>query len=55
MYVEKTVITKFLGLQIDNQIKWKNYTEQVIPKLSGACSTVTSMICITNIRTLKLL
>ena len=29
-YVEETVNTKFLGLQIDNHINWKNHTEQII-------------------------
>jgi hypothetical protein len=33
-YVEETVNTKSLGLQIDNHINWKNQTEQMIPKLS---------------------
>jgi len=26
MYYEETVNTKFLGLQIDNHINWKNHT-----------------------------
>jgi len=31
-YVEETVNTKCLGLEIDNHIQWKNHTEQMIPK-----------------------
>jgi len=31
--VEETVNTKFLGLQIDNHIKWKNYID-MIPELT---------------------
>jgi hypothetical protein len=34
--IYETVNTKFLGLQTDNHINWKNHTEQVIPNLSGA-------------------
>ena len=26
-YIDETVNTKFLGLKIDNNIKWKNRTE----------------------------
>jgi hypothetical protein len=36
-YIEETVNTKFLGLQTDNNINWKDHTEEMIPKLSGAC------------------
>jgi hypothetical protein len=38
--IEDTVNTKFLGLQIDNHINWKNHIEEIIPKLSGACYAV---------------
>ena len=47
--------TKFLCLQIDNHINWKNHIEKMIPKLSGACYVVRSMIHISNINTLKLI
>jgi hypothetical protein len=36
-YIEERVITKFLGLQIDNHLNWKNHIDQPIPKLSRAC------------------
>jgi len=52
-YIEETVNTKFLGLQIDNHINWKNHIEQMIPKLSAACYTVRSMVHTSNINTLK--
>jgi hypothetical protein len=29
--MQETVNTKFLGLQIDNHINWKNPVEQIIP------------------------
>ena len=52
-YMEDTVNTKFLGLQIDNHTNWKNHTEQMIPMLIGACYATRSMVCISNIITLK--
>ena len=48
-YIEETVNTKFLGLQIDNHLTWKNHIAQIIPKLSAACYAVRSMAHITNI------
>jgi hypothetical protein len=36
-YIEETVDTKFLGLQIDNHINWKSHIEKIIPKLSMLC------------------
>ena len=41
--------TKFLGLQIDNHINWKNHIEENIPKLSAACYAIRSMARISNI------
>ena len=35
-YIEKTVNTVFLGLQIDNHIHWKIYIVQIIPMLNRA-------------------
>jgi len=52
-YIEETVNTKFLGLQMDNHPKWISHTEPMIPKLSEACYAVTSMGHITSINTLK--
>jgi hypothetical protein len=40
MYIEKTTDTKFLGLQTDNHISWKNHIEQIIPKLNAASYTI---------------
>ena len=48
-YIEERVNTKFLGLQIDNHINWKNHTEGMIHKLSGACYTVRLMDPVSNI------
>jgi hypothetical protein len=52
-YIEDTMNTEFLGLPIDNHIYWKNYTEQIIPKLSGECYAIRSMVNICNINILK--
>jgi hypothetical protein len=38
--IEGTINTKFLGLQIDNHLTWKNHFDQMVPKLSGACYAV---------------
>jgi hypothetical protein len=52
-YIGERVNTKFLGLQTDNHIYWKDHIEHVIPNLSGAYFTVKSMVHISNINTLK--
>jgi hypothetical protein len=52
-YVEKRVNTKFLGLKINNHLNCKNYIKQIIPKLSGTCYAISSMVHISNINTLK--
>ena len=52
-YIEEMINSKFLGLQIDNNLNWKNHTEQSIPKLSGAYYAISLMVHISNINTLK--
>jgi mannose/fructose/N-acetylgalactosamine-specific phosphotransferase system component IID len=52
-YKEETINIKFLGLQIDNHLTWKNHIDKMVPKLSGACYAVGSMYHISNINTLK--
>jgi hypothetical protein len=39
-YIEEMTNIKFLGLQIDTHLNWKNRIELMIPKLSGACYAV---------------
>ena len=53
MYIEQTVNAKFLGLQIDIRINWKNHIEQMTPKLSTVFHSARSMVHISNINILK--
>jgi hypothetical protein len=52
-YVEESVNTKFLDLQIGNLKNWKNHIDQMVPKLSRACYAVRSIFHISNTDTLK--
>jgi hypothetical protein len=52
-YIEESINTKFLGLQIDNHLNWKNHIDLMIPKLSRACYAVRSMSHISSSNTLK--
>jgi hypothetical protein len=54
-YIEEAVRLKFLGLQIDNHLNWKNHIDQIIPKLSAACYMVKQMYYICNSDTLRLI
>ena len=47
-YIEETVNLKFLGIQIDNHLNWRNHIDQIIPKLSIACYVVRQMYRICN-------
>jgi hypothetical protein len=50
-YIEEGVNTKFLGLQIDNNLNWKSH--QLIPQLSGTCFAVRFMSHVSNTDTIK--
>ena len=52
-YIQETVNTKFLHLQIDNHINWKNHTEQIILTLSAACYAARLTFPISNVNTIK--
>ena len=52
-YIEKALTTELLGLKIDDHLTWKNHIEQMISKLSEACSATWWMVHISNINTLK--
>jgi hypothetical protein len=49
-YIKGTMNTKFLGLQIDNHINWKNYIVELISKLTGACYAIRLMVHMSNWR-----
>jgi hypothetical protein len=36
-YIEESINTKFLGLQFNNHLNWKNHIDLMIPKLSRTC------------------
>jgi hypothetical protein len=52
-YIEESINTKFLGLQIDNHLNWKNHIDLMIPKLSIACYAGISVFHISNTDTTK--
>jgi hypothetical protein len=35
-FIEEAVYLKFLGIQIEYHLNWKNHIDQIIPKLSAA-------------------
>ena len=52
-YREEAVHLKFLGIQIDNHLNWKNHIGQIISKLSAACYMVKQIFHICNNDTLR--
>jgi hypothetical protein len=52
-YIEESVIQKFLGLQIDNHLNWKNHIDPLIPMLSRVCYAIRSVSHISSSDTLK--
>jgi hypothetical protein len=51
--MEESVNTKFLGLQIDICLNWKNHIDQLVHKLSGTCYVIRSVLHISNTDTLR--
>jgi hypothetical protein len=51
-YIEESINTKFIGLQIDNHINWKNCVDLTIPELSKAHYEIRSMSHISSTDTL---
>jgi hypothetical protein len=47
--------TKFLGLQLDKHINWKNHIHETLPKLSSACYLIRRMYPYFNKNTLKII
>jgi hypothetical protein len=52
-YIKESENTKFVGLQIDNHLDWKNHTDKIVPKLSGACYAIRSIAHVSNTVTPK--
>jgi hypothetical protein len=52
-YIDESVSTKFLGLQTDNHLNWKNHIAQMTPKLRKICYAVRLMFHISNTDTLR--
>jgi hypothetical protein len=52
-YIQQSVHTTFLGLQIDSHLNWKTHVDQLVLKLSGTCYAVRSLSHINKISTLK--
>jgi hypothetical protein len=47
--------TKFLRLELDKNINWKNHIQKILPKLSSACFLIRRMCPSSNINTLKMI
>jgi hypothetical protein len=48
-YIDETNNIKFLGSEIDNNIKWKKHIKKGISKLSGAGYTIRSVVHVSNV------
>ena len=47
--------SKFLGLELDKNINWKNHVQKIIPKLKSASYLVRRMYPYCNLHTLKMI
>jgi hypothetical protein len=47
--------TKFLGLELEKNISWKNHVKNILPKLSSACCLVRRMYLCCESNTLKMI
>jgi hypothetical protein len=59
IYLKKKIIginnTKFLGLELDKNISWKNHVQKILPKLNSACYLVRRMYPCCKSNTLKMI
>jgi hypothetical protein len=46
--------TKFLGLELDKNINWKNHIQKILPKLGSGCYLITKMSPFCNLTTLQM-
>jgi hypothetical protein len=47
--------TKFLGLELDKNVNWKNHIQKILPKLSSACYLIRRMYSFCNLNTLMMI
>jgi hypothetical protein len=52
--IQDVITTKFLGLQIDNNLNWKKRIVYFFPKLSSACFVMRTVTPLLKKNTLKL-
>jgi len=54
LIIEVTNI-RFLGLELDNNMNWKNHIAKIVLKLSRACYAVRAMYSFSSLNTLKMI
>jgi hypothetical protein len=52
-YIEEIMNIIFFGLLIESHTNWWNVMEEMIPRRSGACYAVRSMVYVRNINNIK--
>jgi len=51
--IKETDSLKFLGLEVNKFLTWKNHIDKLLPKLSSACFVIRSMLPYCNTTTIK--
>jgi len=51
--IKETGSLKFIGLDLDKFLNWKNHFDKLLPKLSSACFVIQSMLSHCNTTTIK--
>jgi hypothetical protein len=52
---EEFTNTTFLGLELDNNINWKNHVGKILPRLSRVCYMIITMYPISSLKTLQMI
>jgi len=53
--IKETDSLKFLSLELDKFLNWKNHIDKLLPKLSSASFVIRSMSSLCNITTIKMI
>ena len=53
--IKEVTNIKFLGLELENNISWKNHVIKILPKLNRVCYAVRAMYPISCMNTLKMI